>query len=305
MNAKVIVVIVTYNGMQWLDKCLSSCIGYEVVVVDNNSNDGTVNFIKKKYPKVKLFCQETNLGFGQANNIGISYAVNKGADYVFLLNQDAYLGEKTIEKLIEVHSFNQEFAILSPIHLNGQGLHFDDKFFKYLVKSKSFVLDALNGSLKKVYGLPFVNAAAWLLPTTTLKVIGGFDPVFFHYGEDDNYCQRVVYHGFMIGVAPHVNIFHDRENRGLKGVLTQKEKIKEKEIQLKIKWGNINKVDYKETIVRDIDKLCGNIIKSLLKLDFKLFFAYKKESKMAKKIKPSILESVSKNRNKGSHYLKI
>jgi len=68
--------------------------------------------------------------------------------------------------------------------------------------------------LKDIYTVDFVNAAAWLLPCTILKIVGGFDPIFFHYGEDDNYMQRVIYHGFKIGVCAKVTVCHDVEFRG-------------------------------------------------------------------------------------------
>lgn len=103
MPNNVYIIIVTFNGMQWLSKCLESTIPYPVIIVDNDSTDGTVDYIKKHYSEVKLFVNKENLGFGQANNIGISYALQHGAGYVFLLNQDAYLQKSAIGKLIETH----------------------------------------------------------------------------------------------------------------------------------------------------------------------------------------------------------
>src|SRR5690554_3758500 len=100
MNKEVIIIIVTYNGMSWLKKCLDSCGDYQVLVVDNASSDETVPFLKTHYPQITLHSQKINLGFGQANNLGISYALKQGADYVFLLNQDAYLQEGCLEILI-------------------------------------------------------------------------------------------------------------------------------------------------------------------------------------------------------------
>ena len=96
-NINVKIIIVTYNGMQWLARCLSSCIGYDVIVVDNASTDKTITFIKENFPDVKLIKQNSNLGFGQANNIGLSIALKEDVDYIFLLNQDAYLQPETIK----------------------------------------------------------------------------------------------------------------------------------------------------------------------------------------------------------------
>ena len=79
------IIIVTYNGMKWLEACLSSCRKYSVIVIDNNSSDNTVSFIEQKYPNTILLKQNKNLGFGAANNIGINYALQNNADYVFLL----------------------------------------------------------------------------------------------------------------------------------------------------------------------------------------------------------------------------
>jgi GT2 family glycosyltransferase len=89
-------------------------------VVDNNSADDTVNFIKANYPEVTLLEQNKNLGFGKANNIGISLAMKNEADYVFLLNQDAWVQPDTIEKLVSAHQREPQFGILSPMHLNGK-----------------------------------------------------------------------------------------------------------------------------------------------------------------------------------------
>lgn len=213
---KIFVIIVTYNGMEWLPECLESILNSSVpatvIVVDNNSIDNSVAFIKEEYDSVILLKEKSNLGFGKANNIGMSYALKHGADFVFLLNQDAFLEPTTIEKLIDVSIGNQEFGILSPVQLDYTGNSLETCFYKFMANTtiKSFYSDyVLSKMIKDVYEVPFIQAAAWLLPITTLKKIGGFDPLFFHYGEDDNYCQRVLFHNMKIGVVPEAFIRHD------------------------------------------------------------------------------------------------
>ncbi len=215
---RVYIVIVTYNAMQWLEKCLLSINHklYHVLIIDNNSTDGTVSFIKENYPAIKLFEQKENLGFGQANNVGIAYAYSEGADFIMLLNQDAYLQENTLSSLIEIANKNTEYGILSPIHLNGKGDVLDYNFSTYVVpwSCTRFYSDSLlQNYSKEVYELPFVNAAAWLLTRNCIETVGGFNPSFFHYAEDDNYCQRILYHGLKIGIVPNVYVHHDREER--------------------------------------------------------------------------------------------
>ena len=266
---KVFVVIASFNGSKYIEKCIQSVVkNFKIIIVDNNSKDNTLN-ICYKYPHNELIHLNKNIGFGQANNIGIQKAISEGAEYVFLLNQDAYLGQDCIEKLIEVHQSNPEYGILSPMHLNGDGTNFDLNFSEYLkgISQGNILFDLLCGSTKKVYSLPFVNAAGWLLPKSTIERVGLFDPIFFHYGEDDNYCQRVRYNGLKVGVVPDAFIKHDRET-----VLNTKESLKFDEHKferyLKIKYGDIN-IEPSLKQLKNHSRV--NILKSALKLNYLQF----------------------------------
>ena len=130
---KTSIIIVTYNAMQWIERTLNSIRKlnekHETIVVDNNSQDDTIRFIENKFPEIILLTENENHGFGKANNIGIKKALDEGADYVFLLNQDAYVEANTIGKLIEVMESDKKIGIASPIHLNGQGTSLDKLFW--------------------------------------------------------------------------------------------------------------------------------------------------------------------------------
>jgi GT2 family glycosyltransferase len=151
------------------------------------------------------------LGFGKANNIGLRKAIIENADYVFLLNQDAWIFEDTINRLLTVAVENKEYGIFSPIHLNKQGNRLEKQFQYFLNESNTngFVSDSYLGNFKSIYSTNFVSAAAWLLPIHAVKKIGLFDPLYFHYGEDDDYIHRARYHGFKIGIVPSSTIVHD------------------------------------------------------------------------------------------------
>lgn len=218
---KIFVVIVTYNGKQWYDRCLgslrTSTVPLQVVAVDNASSDDTVDYIKSHYPEVHLIVSDKNLGFGQGNNKGIKYAIDHNADYVFLLNQDAWIEPDTIEKLVEIHQRHIDYGILSPIHLNADKTAIEKGLMVYLTTTRhtpdELISDMYLGYKKEIYDTNYVNAAAWLLPRKTIETVGGFDPLFYHYNEDDNYLSRVLYHGFKIGIVPSVTICHDTERR--------------------------------------------------------------------------------------------
>jgi len=216
-NPKIVSIIVTYNGEKCIKKCLSSLEqsdyrDHYILVIDNASTDNTLNIIRNEFPNIKLFISEKNHGFGKANNIGIKCALEMNAHYVFLLNQDAYITNDTIQKLIDTHHNNPQYGVLSPIHLSEAG-NLDCKFQKYITSqcNDKLISDLiLRKPIKDIYDVSFVNAAAWLLPKETLAKVGGFMPVFHHYGEDDNYIHRCIYHKVKIGIVPNSFITHDR-----------------------------------------------------------------------------------------------
>lgn len=244
--------MVTYNGMQWIEKCLSSLVAdycqSKIICIDNGSADLTVSIIKKHFPSVHLLEATKNLGFGQANNIGLRLAINNKADYVFLLNQDAWVEPDTIAELIKVQVRNPEYGIISPVHLNGAGDKMDSHFYKYLLES-----DVEPGCISKnfhqgkeslVINTAFVNAAAWLISMTCLKKTGGFDPIFFHYGEDRHYLQRTKYWGFKAGIYSGAKIYHDREVRISKANVNTESKIKSEWVHFLDRACNINYSGY-------------------------------------------------------------
>ncbi len=254
---KVFTIIVTYNGMSWIGKCIESLLfnlnPTSIVIVDNCSADMTVSFIRLHYPRIHLVCLAENIGFGQANNIGIEFANGKRAEYFFLLNQDARVEDDTIAKLFSTLQDNPKIGIVSPLHLNESGTDIDIYFRKYLQKSslRGFLIDTLvrREIRTSLIRTRFVNAAAWMISRECLYKTGGFDPIFFHYGEDENYAQRIFYHGFEMAIHTDARIYHDREQR----LLDAPEEI----IDIKREWTrflvhacDINRHDYIVFVLR-------------------------------------------------------
>jgi GT2 family glycosyltransferase len=214
----VYIVIVTYNAEQWLNRCFTSLnksnYPCKTIVIDNDSQDNTVKLIQENFPEVEVYISDKNLGFGQGNNWGIKQALDSNADYLFLLNQDAWIEKDTIGELVASSKKNSKFGIISPIHLNGEYSGFATYFKKYIKKSLSQhtvakIVEGKTDGLNEIYSIDFVNAAAWFLTASCIKKVGGFDPLFFHYGEDFNYLSRIKYHGFRIGLCPKTTICHD------------------------------------------------------------------------------------------------
>lgn len=245
---KIYTVVVTYNGKKWVDECfgslLASSLFSEIVVVDNNSSDDSLLLIQQKSERIKIIRNTVNLGFGAANNLGIAMAMKDNADYVFLLNQDAWIEKNTIETLANAMQENKNIGVISPIHKNGSNSDLDFNFKKYLLKyGSSAVGSYINAGTplpESFHKVSFVNAAAWLMSKECINDVGGFDPLFYHYGEDSDYLDRVGFHGYLVGIWPSAFIYHDRENRARHKDLNHKEILTKRyrSIQLNLKNPN-------------------------------------------------------------------
>jgi GT2 family glycosyltransferase len=274
-----------------------------VFVVDNGSTDDTLKQISE-FPSVRLIQGHGNIGFGRANNLGVRAALDIGADSVFLLNQDAWVEEGGLDRLSALQSKHPCFGILSPIHLDGTGTRLDQDFGVNLCRQEDVDLVSKlfceSRSLQEVYPFRYVNAAAWLVSRACLEKVGGFDPLFFHYGEDENYCQRARYHGFEIGVCPSAQVFHDRADRPAT-VWTEYRiltclvmeladiQIPDDEVQRRVR--SMSRLNFKIAI-REV--LCGRWQEAQSNL---------RRNRMLKSLWPHVASSRKRTSQKGCHYI--
>lgn len=205
---RILVVIVTYNGQKWMGRCLgsvrASSLAADAYVVDNGSSDGTADYVATYFPWAKLVRNATNVGFAEANNMGIRYALEQGYHYVYLLNQDAWLLEDTLSELVSVAERYPSYGVLSPMQLQADGRTLDGQFAKRVAHADLS---------RTVCEVPFVMAAHWLVSRRAIEAVGCFAPFFPIWGNDDNLCHRMYYHGFKVGVVPTAKAVHDRASR--------------------------------------------------------------------------------------------
>lgn len=304
MSKKVYAIIVVYNGLSWLEKCIgslrSSSIPINILVIDNGSTDGSIEYITANFVDIELFKNSKNIGFGQANNIGIKKAYEKGSDHILLLNQDAWVEKNTIQTLVEHQVLFPQYGIVSPIHLNGKADAFDPGFERYInplgcpgVLSAIF----LNKYKGEPYAIEFVNAACWLISRACIQTIGGFSSVFYHYGEDDNYIHRVYYHGLKVGIVPLVIVMHDREHRAENAFSDEGYQQKK---QLLVKFSNPLS---NHSIDKELAILQKLVLKNYLRLSFnknrKLIITINK----LKEIKEDVEYCLKISKKKGLNYL--
>ena len=212
MLPRILTIIVTYNAMQWIDRCIGSVISStersDIMVIDNASDDGTPEYIEEHFPSVMLKENNANLGFGSANNAGLSFAMEQGYSFVYLLNQDAWVLPETFATLLRIFDSDsgKGFGILSPLQMTASMSKMDAQFKKKCAK-------ALSKGDGEAVNVPFVMAAHWMVSRRCLETVGGFSPAFPHYGEDNDYINRARWYGFSAGVVRTAIAVHDRASR--------------------------------------------------------------------------------------------
>ena len=223
------IVIVNYNSKNYLDRCLSSIydktkdLEFEIIVVDNASNDNSRQLLKEKYPQVKLITNSKNLGFGKANNQGIDVVQGK---YVLLLNNDTELINNALKIMFDFIEQHPEAGLVTCKLFEGNGqvqkncrsfplTPFDTMFSRASLMTKLFPNNSISqrvtlsdwnyDSRRQV---DWVSGACMLIRREVLDRVGVFDDNYFMYWEDTDLCKRIRDAGWQIWFLPEPQIMH-------------------------------------------------------------------------------------------------
>lgn len=211
-SPKVFVLILNYNGKDTLPRCLQSVYrmnypDFEVVVIDNDSKDGSIEEAKHLYPRAHFIKNDTNLGFAAGNNVGIRFALEKGADYVWLVNNDAQVEKDTLSKLVAAGERQPKVGILSPLIL-----HSDTKniwFGKGVIDWTSMKTRHVSPpTLLHPFASEYICGCAMLVKKEVFKKIGLLDERYFLYYEDADFSVRATRAGFELSVIPEAHVLH-------------------------------------------------------------------------------------------------
>ena len=214
---KVFIVILNYNGKEVIKKCLTSVFkldypDFEVVIIDNNSTDGSFEIAKSTFSKASFIKNEENLGFSAGNNLGIRFAIERMAQYVLVLNNDTEVEKDFLKKLVEEGEKNKLVGILSPVIFNGntKEVWFSGGKVDWLrMKSQH------ETGIKKEesYETEYITGCAMLIKAEVFKKIGLFDENFFLYWEDADFSVRAKRDGFKNIVVSSSWIYHTEESQ--------------------------------------------------------------------------------------------
>ena len=222
MQPKVTIITLNWNGYQDTAELIESLKqitynNYEIIVVDNNSKSNDVQQLKANYEsRIRLITCKENMGFAGGNNTGVTIALNLGADYILLLNNDTIVERNFLDVLVNKFSVDGRIGITAP-----QINYYDEpeKIWSAggkikMIRSSGF---ALSNKLEKEVNksdktVTFVSGCCMLIKREVIERIGLFDEDFFLYVEDVDFCLRAVNAGYKIYITPQSRIFHKVAN---------------------------------------------------------------------------------------------
>lgn len=209
-------ITVTWNSEDYIKGCIDSLrqglsdLDAEIIVVDNNSTDGTVETVRS-YPDVNLIRNKENVGFGRANNQGVE--VSKGEILLFL-NPDTVVHEGAIKRMVSFLKNNKKVGMVGPEQVSGEGkLLFNYSRFSWrgvfeFVLEKLAPKSSFTNRLRNNYRVKHLNAACILVRKKALVEAGLFDEKIFLYGEERDVCSRLREKGWQIYFLRNIFITH-------------------------------------------------------------------------------------------------
>ncbi|MBD2346112.1 glycosyltransferase family 2 protein [Anabaena subtropica] len=219
------IILVNYNGADVLPDCLYSIEKFipkddcEVILVDNNSQDNSLDFVSQNFPDITIIKLQKNCGFGAGNNAGAKVARGK---FLFLLNTDTVLTSNIFPPIIDLieNSLNvgiigtkllfpdKSFQISFAYKVGIKGEYKTSRLYKSIQEKSQLI--RLETNFQENKEVDFVTGAAFFIRTDLFKSLGGFDEKFFMYFEDSDLCQRVQNQGYKILYTPNVSLIHIR-----------------------------------------------------------------------------------------------
>jgi GT2 family glycosyltransferase len=214
------IIILNWNGLEDTLACLASLehleaptFGVQTVVIDNGSLQNPTSEIERRFPGVKVVRLDSNTGFAGGCNFGAALALQAGADYVLLLNNDTVVQPGFLEPLVAYLDRHPEAAIAAPVicysnrpntvWFGGGKIRLALGYFQHRY---------LNQSREHVPAEPmitdYVSGCCMLVERQLIAAIGLFDERFFAYYEDSDFCLRARQHGYTIACVPQSLIWH-------------------------------------------------------------------------------------------------
>jgi GT2 family glycosyltransferase len=216
-DPRVISVILNTNRRDDTLECLESLeknrySNHAAIVLDNHSTDGSVEAIRERFPNVQIVPIQENLGYAGNNNVGINIALECGADWVFVVNEDTILAPACLPLLVDAGESAPDIGIVGPMVY-----HFDEPdviqsgggmLGKNWQSIHLFKDEPDRGQLKDTHPVEWISGCAIMVRRQVIEDIGMLDPRFFYYWEETEWCLRAKKSGWRILHVPSAKIWH-------------------------------------------------------------------------------------------------
>ena len=213
-------VVVTYNGLPWIERCLESVRGCETIVVDHGSTDATLELVERRFPDAVVLRRE-NRGYGAGLNAGMAAA---SGDYFLLLNSDAWAEEGAVDSLLLFAVAHPRAGLVGPRARNPDGTRqltvrafptlwrlATEYFFLRKLAPRSRALNAFYAGgrdLSRAQTVDWLMGFAMLVRREAIEAVGGFDESFFMFSEETDLCRRLWHAGWEVWYAPEAEFMH-------------------------------------------------------------------------------------------------
>lgn len=228
---KVAIVVLSFNSRKYIAKCINSLqklktsAQTEIIIVDSDSSDNSAKFLREKFSTLTHISSSNNLGYAGGNNLGLRYALDHGADYIWIVNPDVIVAEDSLDLALKEFKDSKIGVVGSKVYF-AKGFEFHkDKYSSkdlghiiwyagghYDWQNVASVHEGINevdhGQFEKRKEVESATGASLLVRAATLRQSGLIDEKYFLYFEENDLCQRIRKIGWKILYVPSSVVWH-------------------------------------------------------------------------------------------------
>ncbi|MEK7090928.1 MAG: glycosyltransferase family 2 protein [Patescibacteria group bacterium] len=230
---KITIIVLNWNAEKYITACLQSLKHLatrphrvEIVVVDNASTDDSVKLIKRKFPKLKIIQTGQNLGYAGGNNVGLQYALDQGSDFAWIVNPDVQVHPQALLSLVNAAESHPNGGIFGSKCYFAKGYEFYKERYTpsqlgqviwyaggkinwaNLINQHIGVNEVDIGQYNQLRETDSVTGASLFVRRQVLDNVGLFDPKYFLYYEETDFCMKAVHCGWKLYYVPESIVWH-------------------------------------------------------------------------------------------------